>query len=124
MPPRKDGICGRLAQDLPSTRPQGGSFRKQEGLSVPTPRLDSDPSNLFPEKCNLQGYLAHGKLLPLGPYSRPMSRALRWSKGRRRFLMSEAPQYTPIMNLEIKETHRGRVLLYRGTSLIRKCPLS
>jgi hypothetical protein len=53
-----------------------------------------------------------------------MSRALRWSKGRGRFLMSEAPQYTPIMNLEIKETHRGRVLLYRGTSLIRKCPLS
>ena len=31
------------------------------------------------------------KRTPLGPYSRPMPRAVRGSKGGRRFLMSEVP---------------------------------
>ena len=42
---------------------------------------------------------------PLGPYSRPMPRALRWSYGGGLFLMSEVQGL-----LEIKDTHRPRVL--------------
>ena len=45
----------------------------------------------------VQGYLAHKKYPPVGPHSRSMHRALRWSKvegsfeGEWRFLMGEAP---------------------------------
>ena len=41
----------------------------------------------------LKGYLAHKKLLPLGPYSRTMPKALRWSEGGVLFLMIEVPLY-------------------------------
>ena len=40
----------------------------------PAARVDQGPD---PE--TLWGYLAHEKPPPLGPYSRPMSRALWWS---------------------------------------------
>jgi len=39
----------------------------------------------------LQGYLAHKKLPPLGPYSRTMPRALWWPRGGGQFLMSGVP---------------------------------
>ena len=51
----------------------------------------------------VQGYLAHKKVPPLGPYSRPVARSLRWSYEEGGLLMSEVP-------------------LYRVTSLIRNRP--
>jgi len=39
----------------------------------------------------LQGYFAHEKPRPLGPYTRTMPRALWWRYGVGQFLMSEVP---------------------------------
>ena len=44
-------------------------------------------------RCDLQGCLAIRNRSPLGPYSRLMPRALWWSWGGRRFLMSEVPLF-------------------------------
>jgi hypothetical protein len=47
MPPRRGGICGRLTQDLPSARLQGGSLRKLPALGgFLGPEADQIPSTL------------------------------------------------------------------------------
>ena len=79
----------------------------------------------------LQGYLAHSKYPLLGPYSRTMPIALRWSWGGGRFLMSKIPLwYHPRSSAEGREAGRASAVQrvsgtkhprqYRGTSLIRK----
>ena len=46
--------------------------------------------------------------LTLGPFSRPLSGALRWSYGRRRFLMSEVTLQRPCPRGPSREVRRGR----------------
>ena len=43
--------------------------------------------------------------LPLGSYSRPMPRALRWSKGGGQFLMSDVPLYMVTTEVSIRHNH-------------------
>jgi len=74
------------------------------------------------------------KRTPLGPYRRPVPRALWWSWGGWRFLMSEVPLYT--LHILEASSHLSWFLAtykmcrgsdgdcdYRGTSLIRNSPL-
>ena len=58
-----------------------------------SPLGDYAPADLVRTFCLLQGYLAHQKPRPLGPYSRTMPRALWYSYGGGRFLMSEVNLY-------------------------------
>ena len=70
------------------------------------------PSNLH-SLCNerpsvrLQGYLAHKNPPLLGPFSRPIPRALWWSKGGGLFLMSEVPLYGGL------EYYSGIFIIYK-----------
>ena len=64
---------------------------------------------LCPVECYRSTSLVRKRTL-LGPYRRPMPRALWWPRGGQRFLMNEVPLYS----------HGARARGYRGTSLIRK----
>ena len=59
------------------------SFEKNGGGARPGLRCELDIA--------LQGFLAHKNLAPIGPYSRNMLRAFRWSYGGELFIMSEVP---------------------------------
>ena len=73
----------------PGTNPPAvKSFTNRDPVS-PHPLTTQDPSRVI--LCNCTGTSLMRNCLLSGPYSRPMSRALRWSQGGEMFLMSDEP---------------------------------